>query len=207
MIDDGPHIPFAEWDRRTEHLRRCLTVARLDLLAAELGVTADALEALSCGWSIEDGCWTFPERDHQGRIIGIQRRWPDGTKRVYRSSQRGLYLPEGWQDRPGPLYVPEGASDVAALLSSGLTAIGRPNAKGGGQLLAKLLADEDRRIIVVGENDKKPNGDWPGRDGAESIAVMLSQVLRRMVKVTLPPLPCKDVREMLITAEIYHASH
>ncbi|WP_171475045.1 hypothetical protein [Frigoriglobus tundricola] len=47
-------------------------------------------------------------------------------------SKRGLTLPTGWRDRPGPVFVVEGPTDAAALTAAGLAAVGRPSNAGGG---------------------------------------------------------------------------
>lgn len=59
------------------------------------------------------------------------------------------------------MLLVEGASDSLALQAAGLAAVGRPDAAGGAGFLAALLAD--RPVIMVGENDLKPDGRQPGR--------------------------------------------
>jgi len=67
--------------------------AMVDVLAEQLGVSSDSLTRLGIGWKITDSCWTFPERDADGQIIGIIRRFQDGQKsKKYceKGSKRGL---------------------------------------------------------------------------------------------------------------------
>jgi hypothetical protein len=85
-------------------------------------------------------------------------------------------------------------SDTATLLAHGLSAIGRPSSKGGAKILANLLQDIDREIIVIGENDQKSDGGWPGRDGAQAVAQELADRLKRDIQWALPPNGSKDVR-------------
>ena len=67
----------------------------------------------------------------------------------------------------GTILVPEGASNTAALLDLDLAAIGRPSASGGQHILAALLANyPDREILIVGDNDGKDDGKWPGKSSA-----------------------------------------
>ncbi len=131
-------------------------------LAALLGVTATALEQLRVGpWGFKDGLhWLFPERDAAGRIIGLNRRYQDGKKIAWQGSQRGLLYGDDWQRFDGPVYLVEGPSDTAALLSLGLCVVGRPSNTGGVEHLIELLATlrSDREVIVLGENDRKPHG-------------------------------------------------
>jgi len=80
-----------------------------------------------------------------------------------------------------------------------LAGIGRPSAAGGAELLADLLSDtpDKRPIVVLGENDAKPDGKWPGRDGAKTVARKLARLLGRQVRWVLPPDFAKDVRAWL----------
>ena len=175
-----------------------LSPRRLRQLSTELGVTCDSLVSLHVGWSDAEEAWTFPEFNGQETIIGIIRRYPDGTKRAMPRSQRGLYLPSNWRTMDGTIYVPEGASDVAALLSHGIRAIGRPSCTGGRKHLTDLLAETDCDILVLGENDQKDCGHWPGRDGARALATHLAHDLGGRVRWTLPPDGAKDIRDYLL---------
>lgn len=175
-------------------------------LAAKLGLPAGALDALPLlGFNPDDpagACFTFAECDPTGRPIGLNRRFRDGSKKAMSGAKRGLTLPTGWRDRPGSVFVVEGPTDAAALTAAGLSAVGRPSNAGGVALLADLLRDLDpeRDVIVLGENDEKPDGKWPGRTGAQSVARGLAAALRRPVRWALPPTDAKDVRDWL-TAE------
>ncbi|MBX3401099.1 MAG: hypothetical protein KF873_20390 [Gemmataceae bacterium] len=142
------------------------------------------------------GCWTFPERNAQGTIIGLLRRYRNSQKKTMKGSRRGLYLPTGWQDRSGPLFVVEGPSDTLAMTAAELSVIGRPSNSGGASLTVELLAEIDGNfpVIVVGENDQKEYGLWPGRDGAESFARSLAKGLDQPILIAFPPDGAKDVR-------------
>jgi hypothetical protein len=86
----------------------------------------------------------------------------------------------------------------------GLPTIGRPNNTGGIYYAAELLRPlpADRQIVVVGENDQKENGSWPGRDGAVKTATELAAKLGRPVYWTLPPDDSKDVRSWCIARNL-----
>jgi hypothetical protein len=167
--DDDPSEDLQpDWNRLCEECERALQEEDLEQLVSDLNVPSDALRSLRIGWHPELQCFTFPEFAAEGAICGISTRKPTGEKRVLESSRRGLYLPAGWRDRRGPILIVEGATDTAALTAMGLAGIGRPNAQGGSDLLAKLLATlPTRSVIVLGEFDPKQDGRWPGRDGAE----------------------------------------
>jgi hypothetical protein len=175
-------------------------------MAEELGLTEAAVAALPLiGYSptgFHDGyqeqpCWTFPEVSAGGAVVGINCRYPNGEKRTMRGGNRGLIVPDGWLNRPGPVFLPEGASDTLALTALGLSAVGRPSNTGGVDHLAELLqtVPSDRPIVVIGEYDPKPDGKWPGKDGAINTAAALRERLGRPVHWCLPLDSAKDIRE------------
>lgn len=196
----APARPAPDWPREAERYARNLTDAGRAELAARLGLPARALAALPLiGADAAGAFWTFPECDAAGRVVGINRRFRDGTKKVIQGGARGLTTPAGWHEGPGPVLLVEGASDVLALTAAGLSAVGRPSNTGGVEHLVALLADipRDREVIVVGENDQNPSGLWPGRDGAVRTATALAAKLARPVAWALTPDGAKDPRAWL----------
>ncbi len=165
-----------------------------------------AVNQFGC-WGLKDlpDCWVFPERDGDGNICGLANRYWNAKekkveKRALSGSKRGIGCPCGWEDESGPLLLVEGASDLAALWSCGLNALSRPNNLAGGPILAELLSGMQlaREIIVVGENDEKEDGTWPGRTGAEKVANQLAAAHPGTIFYwCLPPDKVKDVREWL----------
>ena len=189
-------------------------------LATMLGVDADALRRLGVGWFGVTRGWSFPERDANGKVIGINRRLVDGQKRREAGGQSGLtFDPDGWLQSSVDsvhVYLVEGGSDTAAMLSMGLSAVGRPSNLGGVELLAKLLKplSSERIIVVIAENDRKPHDSlslpqqkghkpdcvgcskcWPGWFGATRTAERLAVILGRQIAWAMPPDALKDVRE------------
>jgi hypothetical protein len=168
-------------------------------LAQRLGVSAVSLAALEVGWHPSLRFWTFPERDADGRVIGVLTRHESGNKKRLKGSKAGLTFAPGWDAGAGPILLVEGPSDVAALMTIGLNATGRPSNFGGVEYLIELLFDvpDQRQIVVIGENDKKSDGKWPGRDGAISTATRLAEGLERPVAWAFPPDDAKDSRAWL----------
>lgn len=187
-----------------------LAKSKREALAKLLGVAESALEALrvGIGWdhdSREFSSW--PSRDSAGRIIGISRRYEDGQKRTLAgTSNAGVFLTPRWWAPLGPIVIVEGGSDVAALVSNGFAAIGRPSNTGGHAVIKELLARRapKRPVLVMGENDRKANrigtancpADctgcswcWPGLFGAQLIAQRLGCGWK------MPPPLYKDVRQ------------
>ena len=185
------------WPDLAHQFEETLTEEGLLALANALKVSPHALQDICVGWNPQSKCYTIPERDAAFNVIGIMQRFADGEKRCMTGSKRGLCIPIGFRERGGPILIVEGASDVAALLTQELCAVGRPSAMGGGKFLAELLKDDPRDIVVVGEFDPKPDGTWPGKEGAERIARQLATDLQREIPTTMPPDKHKDVREWL----------
>ncbi len=205
---NGNGKPAVDWGGKAAAMAHDLTPTRRKELADTLGLPETALGALQLLGFCEVGphkdddgkplgaCWTFPEVDGAGRVIGITCRYHNGLKKMLFGGKRGLAVPQHWQDRQGPVYLPEGASDVLALTALGLAAIGRPSNTGGIDHMAELLRDvpAERQIIVVAELDPNDQGKWPGRDGAIETAAKLMAKLGRPIQWALPPGRAKDSR-------------
>jgi hypothetical protein len=181
------------------------------LLAKRLGLPATSFGALAgrmgcIPFDPGGACWTFTETDADGNPIGILRRRlkPNGGPRyqALQGSRRGLTIPTDDSSRPGPVYAVEGATDVLALAACGLRAIGRPSNCGVDDLLAAFVKKLPAGVpvYVVGENDRKADGSWPGREGAEQTARTLAEKTGRAVFIAYPPDGAKDAREWVKAA-------
>jgi putative DNA primase/helicase len=146
--------------------------------------------------------------DGTGAVVAVNCRYRDGSKKVWKGGRHrdGLTIPEGLEtDATTPLLIAEGASCVLAGRALGLCIIGRPNNVGGADALAVYLQrlPEDRRppvVIVLGEYDQKPTGEWPGLDGAKKVAADLKAKLGDGwdIRWAMPPDGKKDVRAWVI---------
>jgi hypothetical protein len=200
----GDSKPRIDWDERHACCERDLTPALRAELAATLGLPAEAVRALGAGWWGRESCWTFPERDGAGKIVNLLRRYRDGTKRAMPGGARGIVTPSGWAERDGPVLAVEGPSDTGALWATGLRPLGRPSNRGGLKHLAVALGGLPAMtdIIIVGENDTKRDGSWPGMAGARDTAAELTRLLGREVLWALPPGGHKDVREWVLARRL-----
>jgi hypothetical protein len=89
-------------------------------------------------------------------------------------------------------------NEVTAILSAAAfvrQAYGREPVGILAQFLRNVPADV--KILVVGENDQRSDGTWPGRDGAVSTAGKLAETLERPIMWALTPGGAKDSREWL----------
>jgi hypothetical protein len=193
--------------------RRTCTTDQVRALAQELAVGPDALERLGAGWATWEqvealdtrcnhrGLWTFPmsrPMDPRPAVVGVRVRTPDhkGKFSVTGSDGSGLFIPTGLQPR-GLLIAPEGPTSTAALLTAGFAAVGRPNCRAGGAYLGQLCRRlRPATLVILGDNDLKDDGRWPGREGAEAVAAELEAAVAD-TRVVLPPDGVKDARDWL----------
>ena len=177
-----------------ERFRLALKDDGREHIASELGVTADALRRLGVGWCQNQQMASWPMRDASGEIIGLRLRDPNtSAKRSVQGSAAGLfYDPDGIANIPSQsqVWIAEGASDTAALLSIGLDAVGIPSAKSGGDQLLEL-----GRRILPSEIVIMADGDGPGIASAKSLRSDL--VIVAGVRIIVPPSGIKDAREWI----------
>lgn len=197
----------SDFRAQAERFARSLTPARSAEFERRLGLPAGAAALLpllgTCGVWSTGSIFTWPEFEPSGRVAGIMERQPpraDQTRdqqKMQRGGRRGLTLVDGWRERSGPALIVEGASDTLAASAAGLSAVGRPGAGAGTDLLVQLLGDwpGDRGILIVAEPDPA------GRDGAERLAGDLVRRMRRPIGVALAPEGAKDTRAWLTHAD------
>lgn len=184
-----------DWVSLCADIQEGLFGTELGALHLQLGVSESALARLECGWSDGHRAYTFPMRDGVGTIVGVSLRGRNGGKWGITGSKLGFFIPYNLAGE-GPLFMPEGASDTAALLDLGFDAVGRPQAmirdKGRLQWLIDLLhtpLHQNRQVVVVADNDT--GAGWAG-------AKQLARDLRRQcrsVKILAPPPLFKDIRD------------
>lgn len=160
--------------------------------AAELGVSPEALASLNMVYAAEHRAWAFPMCDGYGEMIGVRLRSTDGRKWAVRGSRGGIFVPTTF-DFSNLTYLVEGPTSTAAALTIGLFAIGRPQNNAGGDLiLTALRRMKIAKVVIVADNDDKPNGMRPGYDGA----MKLAKELHGIKSVIWTP-PTKDMRDFL----------
>lgn len=177
----------ADWSRamRPDWRRRA---------AGLLGLPVGPLLRLGVGWASEYRATSWPMRDSAGQVIGVRLRCPRTARKwAVRGSRAGLFYDPGLSSIEGPsrLWLAEGPTDTAALLSIGLAAVGVPSASGGRDLVAGLC-----RQVRPGEAVIVADADGPGREGAERLARDLMAVVPS-VRVIAPE-ATKDARAWVV---------
>lgn len=191
----APPAPTRDWDRFSTQCIRELAGDEWRL-AEVLGVSELSLCRLCCGWSHQHGAHTFPMRDADCRIIGIRTRYRTGTKLAVTGSRNGLFIP-GDLDPTAPLWICEGPTDCAALITPGYSAIGRPSNTAGLDYLIPFVKRWKRRDVVI-VADRDPIGSIAETltlNGARRLASELAKINFRP-KIIRPP-GKKDVREWI----------
>jgi hypothetical protein len=188
-------------------------------LSESLGVSTESLDLLKVGvgWDAHDNARfaSFPSRNADGKVVGITRRYRDGSKKTFKGTTNGVFYIREWYKLPGVILIVEGASDVAAATSVGLCSIGRSSNIGGVSEIKQLLHNhgQGRPVVVLGENDEKPHKRgvhdycpkdcpgcphcFPGKFGAEHVAAQLG------CGYCLPPFAIKDLREAVLSGTLW----
>lgn len=146
-------------------------------LAKQLNISTKSLDDWQVGY---DGTsFTVPmfredlsEYYSQQGTCGIQRRFPDGTKRCITGSRLGLMYP---QDNIGDyyLFICEGFSDGISVWDLGLQSIARPHCHhidGTEEFFDDVLERCVEQIIII------PDNDTVGMDGAQELHYILSDL-------------------------------
>jgi hypothetical protein len=178
--------------------RTITTEAQLRNFADHLGVSTQSLRLLGTAWAPEYNAFAFPMKDAEGNTIGIRLRNLQGFKWAVKGSRQGVFMPDESHPKDKVAYLPEGPTDVAALLTIGLYPIGRPTCMTGNDIIKKVLKRIGiHRAVIVEDNDemkKLAKGEgYPGKIGAAKLKKELG--INSIVFTT--PSPCKDVRELV----------
>ncbi len=158
-------------------------------LAETLGIKPDVFGKFHIGF---DGkAYTIPMFGPDADLIGIRRRFMDGTKRAVRGSRNGLFVPAQRIDPRHPLFIAEGESDCIAVYQLGFQVVGLPGAGQCKKMLAEFMTNHGfMSAVIVADNDKA------GKRGAFELSGFLCNNGFE-IRVIYPPLPHKDFRQWL----------
>jgi len=188
-----------------ESYRDAIATEDVAVLADNLGVSHESLDELGVGRAKEyrPGTYSFPMRNGAGEIVGIRLRNLAGKKWAVLGSKSGLFF-NPLRPIEDCVFVCEGPTSSAALLTVGLFAIGKPsNLAGMDHLHSMLKSKKVARAVVMAEMDGRDHCDFcdenfcqhckPGEYGAYATADRISDAVQSVVVVH--PLIGKDVRD------------
>lgn len=171
------------------------TSSEREELAHSLGVSVGSIARMCACWAPEHQAWAWPMEDGNGRVCGIRLRSESGKKWCVTGSQQGVFVPAA--EPAKRVWLVEGPTDTAAMLTAGVYAIGRPSNSGGllaiKQTIRRLRIQE---VVIVADNDMdmvSPKGRKfnPGYDGARSLQNHIG------ISSCIVALPTKDAREFV----------
>ncbi len=149
-------------------------------LAKELNVNTKSLDDWSVGY--DGGGFTIPmyredlrEYHRERGLCGVQRRFPDGTKRCITGSHLGLmYSYAGIESDEDCIFICEGFSDGISVKDLGLLSIARPHCRyieGIEEFFGNVLDifDTETGIVII------PDNDVVGMDGAKKLQAILEE--------------------------------
>lgn len=171
-------------------------------LAKELNVSTKSLDDWLVGY--DGDSWTIPmfredlpEYNRERGFCGIQRRFPDGSKRCVTGSHLGLMYPHK-QIGDYYIFICEGFSDGISVWDLGLQSIARPHCHYTEGIFAESLLAGTERIIII------PDNDTVGTAGAEQLRNELDGLYydneweEELVDVTIFSFDgAKDIREYI----------
>ena len=188
---DLPPVKVVAWSVLADAYVRAVNARAIAAFATSMTLTVAALADLHTGWDGE--AWTTPMRNAKRRVVGLQRRFGDGSKRCWTGSKAGLFIPDSLNGE-NPVWIAEGASDTAALAGIGLPVVGLFNAGGNAEQIVQLL--DGRRAILVADNDEPtPPGRVGGRERTAAFIVRLRSIGVQLEVVH--PVNAKDARAAL----------
>jgi hypothetical protein len=174
----------------------------LSPMAQRLGVSVKALRAVQCRYIPKHRAYAFLEHDGRDRLVGILWLTLDGRHGLIRGSQRGLTVPWVHYGRRKPIHVAVGPQNVAALLTVGAMAIGRPFSTADTLTtiwLAQFLVEcPESPVVILGENAVGMAASCNPVDPAFDLATTLAGRFGKRIKWALPASGFHDVHEQIL---------
>jgi len=124
---------------------------------------------LKYGVGYDGEAHTFPMRNENGVITGIQRRLPCGGKLCVPGSQLGLFMSN--MQIVSPIVIIEGVSDASVAAECGCWGLGLPSASFGHAMVRKFLENWNYSGKVLHVAD----ADEAGKKSAEKMKKFLTK--------------------------------
>ncbi len=166
-------------------------------LAKQLNISTESLDRWLVGYdgtsfTIPMFREDLPEYYREKGLCGIQRRFPDGTKRCITGSHLGLMYPQSYIG-DYYIFICEGFSDGISVWDLGLQSMARPHCRhtdGVNEFFEEIL-DGIETVVII------PDRDSVGMKGADKLRNTLSY---DEYECYIYPLSgAKDIRELIRT--------
>jgi len=149
-------------------------------LSKDVNISIKTLRQMQIGW--DGAAFTMPVFNSNNEIVGIQRRFPNGSKRMVKGSAVGVFIPPLDWTNLNTLYICEGFTDTATALDMGLRAIGRLSCQTGKDHIIKFcIKKKPSQIVIIADNDEV------GEKGALTLGREISQGYKLFAT------PCPDI--------------
>lgn len=167
-------------------------------------VSISTIIGFNCRYYEAKNCYLFPMVDAVYSIVGIQERYLNGEKRATAGSKLGLFIPDnlefGKDYSDKCLVICEGLTDTLSVYEDKFFAIGRPSCSTGKEHILYFLGIYNfRKIILMADNDAV---------GIKGAAKLVKDIKSRFsslsVKVAIPPIGIKDIRDWRKTDRFYY---
>lgn len=142
--------------------------AELDVLGVELGLSTEALRAVGCCKAWPHDGFGFPMYDCKGEFVGMRLRGENGAKWSIPGGREGMFMLCEFIPITEPFCIVEGATDLAALYSLGISGLGRPNCQGAIKDIVSFCRDRQIKPIIIADADE------PGIKGCMELQKVLS---------------------------------
>lgn len=184
-----------DWNKYLKHTDE----RYMSYLAMELNIDRDVLVRFGVGYKPSEYCYCIPVFNEGRYIIGIQRRYVDGQKRMVKGSRLGIFMSSSVLQavrrlkNDFVLLITEGFSDAAVATHFGFYTIGRISATSSTEVITKFIAKYSiPNIILIADND------GAGIVGAEKLVKKLNLSLTNPPGsiIMYPETESKDLRDM-----------
>lgn len=179
-------------DRLADRCHAAMKSSWWSRLENRLGLPAADLKRLRVGWYADWKVTTWPMVDDDDNVVGIRtRNMTTGEKKSVSGGTAGVFVPTGLSAGSDRLFICEGPTDTAALLSIGFDCIGRPSCNGAVAITTKLVKRlHPTEVVIVADDDTNE----AGKRGAESLVVALVTICKS-VRIIVPPSGINDARD------------
>lgn len=168
--DKKTYTVSVNWNTLIDFYKKRIALTQINLLAKELELHSDTLCQFNIGWNGE--AYTFPliNVNNNNEVVGIMRRFIDGSKRLMSNSIGGLYMRPDGILKDSWVFINEGLTDTIMATELRFEAIGRYNCSSNiAEIVEFFKISPKAKPVIIPDNDR------PGINGAAKLLEELSQ--------------------------------